>query len=252
MSSRAELVVAALLLFGTASAAPSAEENTQAVPQTATPASEASPASAPAVSQTPAAAEPAAALPPSSSQPAPPAPSESTSATSAPAAQIPASSDFRAKAHEYKSAAEGFHKPSGEITVTADHVEWQTGAMHYTGNVTLTVDTMEMRGADLELKLLEGRLEHAHLTGEPARMNDKGAEGQPPISAVAKRVDYEPATAIVELAGGAQLMRGADRLTGELIRYDVAARRVQAAGTGGSQVKIVIQPPAPPKSATQP
>lgn len=253
MSSRAELVAVALLLFGTASAAPSAEENTQSVPQTATPASEASPTSAPAVSQTPAATDAAPALPPSSSQPVPPAPSETTATSPASAAaQIPASSDFRAKAHEYKSAAEGFHKPSGEITVTADHVEWQTGAMHYAGNVTLTVDTMEMRGADLELKLLEGRLEHAHLTGEPARMNDKGAEGQPPISAVAKRVDYDPATAIVELTGGAQLMRGADRLTGELIRYDVAARRVQAAGTGGSQVKIVIQPPAPPKSATQP
>ncbi len=241
MSCRAELVVVALLLFATAWAAPSAEENTQSVPQSVTAASESSPTSAPAVSQTPAAAEPAPALPPASPE-----------STSAPAGQIPASSDFRAKAHEYKSAAEGFHKPSGEITVTADHVEWQTGAMHYTGNVTLTVDTMEMRGGDLELKLLEGRLEHAHLTGEPARMNDKGAEGQPPISALAKRVDYDPSTAIVELAGGAQLMRGADRLTGELIRYDVVARRVQAAGTGGSQVKIVIQPPVPPKSATQP
>ena len=164
----------------------------------------------------------------------------------------PATADFRAKAHEYKSAAEGLHKPTGEITVTADHVEWQTGAMHYTGNVKLTVDTMEMTGADLELKLVDGRLQHAHLTGEPAHMVDSGVEGAQPISAQSKRVDYDPGTNLVELAGAAQLMRGADRLTGDLIRYDVAARRVQAAGSGGSQVKIVIQPPVPPKSATQP
>jgi lipopolysaccharide export system protein LptA len=163
-----------------------------------------------------------------------------------------AGGDFRAKAHEYRSAIEGFHKPSGEITVTADHVEWQPSAMHYTGNITLKVDTMEMRGSDLELKLMEGRLQHAHLTGEPAQMIDNAAEGQQPISAQAKRVDYDPGTSIVELAGAAQLMRGSDRLSGELIRYDVAARRVQAAGTSGSQVKIVIQPPAPPKSVTQP
>ncbi|HZP12744.1 MAG TPA: lipopolysaccharide transport periplasmic protein LptA [Nevskiaceae bacterium] len=246
MSCRAELLIAALIVVATASAAPSAEEGAQAVPQSVTPASESPAVSAPAVSsETPAVPAPAPAEPAPASTQSPPPPA-------AVAAQPPVSTDFRAKAHEYKSAAEGFHKPTGEITVTADHVEWQTGAMHYTGNVTLTVDTMEMRGGDLELKLIEGRLDHAHLTGEPARMSDKGVEGQPPISAVAKRVDYDPTTAIVELAGGAQLMRGADRLTGELIRYDVAARRVQAAGTGGSQVKIVIQPPAPPKSVTQP
>jgi lipopolysaccharide export system protein LptA len=184
--------------------------------------------------------------PEESAQSVAPAPAEAT------AAAPPSSTDFRAKAHEYKSAAEGFHKPTGEITVTADHVEWQTGAMHYTGNVKLTVDTMEMTGGDLELKLEDGRLQHAHLTGEPAHMIDNGVEGQQPISAQAKRVDYDPATNLVELGGGAQLMRGADRLNGELIRYDVAARRVQAAGGSGGQVKIVIQPPSPPKSPTQP
>ncbi len=152
--------------------------------------------------------------------------------------------DFRSKAFEYRAAGSELHKPRGEITVTADHTEWQqAGVTRCAGNVRLAADTMEMRGDLMELKqAADGRLAQAHVTGEPAQLTDAGADGAPPITAHAKKLDYDAKTNLVELSGGAVLTRGADKLTGESIRYDVASRRVQASGGDSGQVKIVIQP----------
>jgi lipopolysaccharide export system protein LptA len=177
-----------------------------------------------------------------------PAPAQATPPATGEAAPAPAV-DFRSKVYEYKSLTGGLHRPTGEVTVTADRAEWlQAGVMRYTGNVTLSVDTLELRGDGLELKQFDGGLYEAHLTGEPAKLSDAGAEGAPPITAHAKRLDYDARTSIAELAGGAVLTRGSDRLTGENIKYDTAARRVQAAGGSSGQVRIVIQPAPNPKS----
>ena len=153
-------------------------------------------------------------------------------------------SQLRAIGDSYKSAANAPRRPNGPVTVTADRAEWQqAGMMHYNGHVQLSMDTLDLHGDNLELKQLEGGLYEAHLTGEPARLNDSGKDGAPPVSAEGRKIDYDARSAIVELTGGAVLMRGTDHLTGENIRYDVAARRVQAAGGSGGQVRIVIQPP---------
>jgi lipopolysaccharide export system protein LptA len=174
------------------------------------------------------------------------APSESVATAAAEAPTKPADPiDFRAKVYEYRSAGSEFRRPSGEITVTADRTEWQqSGITRCTGNVRLTSDTMELRGDVLELKQFDdGRLSHAHVTGEPAQMSDAAGDNAPPITAHAKKLDYDARTNLVELSGGAVLTRGADKITGESIRYDVAQRRVQASGGNAGQVKIVIQPP---------
>lgn len=137
-------------------------------------------------------------------------------------------------------------RPSGPVTVTADRAEWQqAGLMRYGGHVVLSVDTMEMRGDSLEVKQFDDGQYEAHLSGEPAHMTDSGANGVAPVAAEARQLDYDARTGIVEMTGGALLTRGTDKLSGQSIRYDVNARRVQAAGGGNSQVRIVIQPPPP-------
>jgi lipopolysaccharide export system protein LptA len=168
----------------------------------------------------------------------------------APPASPPVSgSQIRAIGESYKSAANTPRRLNGPVTVTADRAEWQqAGLMRYTGHVQLSVDTIDLHGDSLELKQFENGMYEAHLNGEPSHFNDTGKDGAPPVSAEAQKIDYDARSAIVELTGGAVLMRGTDRLTGENIRYDVAARRVQAAGGSGGQVRIVIQPP-PDKSS---
>jgi lipopolysaccharide export system protein LptA len=155
-----------------------------------------------------------------------------------------AATDVRTAAADLKSRSAALRRPNGPVTVTADRAEWQqAGAMRYAGHVMLAVDTLVMHGQNLELKQFEDGQYEAHLTGEPARLTDAGGEGAPPIAAEARKLDYDARTGMVDLTGGALLSRGSDRLTGENIRYDVNARRVQAAGGDSGQVRIVIQPP---------
>lgn len=247
MRRRAELAVllAATLIATRTGAAPAPDENAAplAVPQT--PNAAPSPGTTPVPAQNPAPDQPA---PPSAAPVQDVAPSAAPAPAAAPMNMTGTSGDFRAKASEYRSAGGEFHKPNGPVTVTADRAEWQqAGIMHYTGNVQLSVDTLELRGDNLELKQFDDGLYQAHLTGDPAHLTDAGAEGSPPIAAQARKLDYDARTSIVELSGGAVLTRGADRLTGENIRYDVAARRVQAAGGNAGQVRIVIHPAPEPK-----
>ena len=43
--------------------------------------------------------------------------------------------------------------------------------------------------------------------------------------------------------GKVRLLRGNDELNSDRIVYDLLARRIQAAGGSGGQVRITIQPP---------
>jgi lipopolysaccharide export system protein LptA len=147
-------------------------------------------------------------------------------------------------------------RPNGPVTVTADRAEWQKGGtMVYSGNVSLLSDTLSLKGDHLELRQKEQGQYEAIINGTPARLDHPGgpaADGSeaPPVSAEAKTLFFDSATSMVELTGGAHLTRGTDEITGDSIHYDVAARRIRAAGGENGQVKIVIQPP--PRKAPAP
>ena len=143
-------------------------------------------------------------------------------------------------------------RPTGPVTVTADRAEWNEGGpMRYSGNVGLSSDTLKLRGETLELlQRAEGEFD-ARVSGKPAQLDHAGQPGASgtaakPVSAQAGELQYDSTTGIVQLIGNARLLRGGDEITGDRIRYDVRARRIQADGGGSGQVKIVIQPP--PKS----
>lgn len=141
--------------------------------------------------------------------------------------------------------------PSGPVTVTADRAEFQKGGvMIYSGNVQLDAEGLGLRGTRLELQQGEGGHYTARIGGTPAQLGHRGglsATGAvlPEVSAQANSLIYDSASGIVEISGGAQLVRGSDRISGEMILYNVAERRIQATGGVGGQVKIVIQPPPP-------
>jgi lipopolysaccharide export system protein LptA len=140
-------------------------------------------------------------------------------------------------------------RPTGPVTVTADRAEWQeSGLTRYTGNVTLTSDTLTLSGQSLELRQFEDGRYEARIAGAPARLTHpapvSAREAQPPISAAARNLHYDSASGLVDVIGDARMARGGDEITGEKIRYNVRQRRIEASGGNGSQVRIIIQPPA--------
>lgn len=137
-------------------------------------------------------------------------------------------------------------RPTGPVTINADRAEWEKGgAMVYTGNVRLESGELKLGGARLMLKQFESGEFEARVDGEPATLDHAGlsanADGtRPPVSAKAKQLTYDSRNDIVEIVGDAVLTRGTDEIKGDKVRYDVARRRIEAAGG----VQIVIQPPA--------
>jgi lipopolysaccharide export system protein LptA len=148
-------------------------------------------------------------------------------------------------------------RPTGPVTVSADRAEWQEGGlMRYSGNVMLTSETLQLSGQSLELRQLDSGRYQAKVTGTPARMSHAAANAQgqpqPAITATARTLNYDSEIGVVEVMGEARMARGGDEITGEHIRYNVPQRRIEAAGGNGSQVRIVIQPPADKPAGNQP
>lgn len=138
----------------------------------------------------------------------------------------------------------GTGRLKGPIKITAQRAELENRKQAvYRGNVKLTADDLTLTGERLELKQpAKGQFE-ARITGGPARLMQAAAGEAPAISASAGTIVYDTQAAVVALSDGAQLERGTDRLSGDSIKYDVAARRISASGSGAGQVQIVIQPP---------
>ena len=138
---------------------------------------------------------------------------------------------------------------SGPVTITAKTGEWQDGVMIYTGDVVMISKTLELRGARMELRQAGGKKApfEITLTGSPATMKHLGATAQDPeVNGRGSKLVYRSATQTIDLSGQAHLERGKDELNGEQVRYDVAARRVQASGGDMGQVRIVIDVPEQP------
>jgi lipopolysaccharide transport protein LptA len=155
-------------------------------------------------------------------------------------------------------------KPSGPITINANHAELvQNNSAVYSGNVTLDSDTLKMDGDRVELKRAADGPYTARVTGAPAHMSHAGdGPDNPPVSAHAKLIVYDSRSAIIDLIGDAQLTRGDDKTTADTIRYYVQERRYEASGSesGSGRVTIVIPQlnsavapaKAPPAGATAP
>lgn len=131
----------------------------------------------------------------------------------------------------------------GPIRITADRLDLeQRDVALYRGNVRLVSQDLTLSGDRLELRQATRGEYEAQLTGAPAHLTHAAQGDLPPMSASAARIVYDTRTAVAELTGGVQLERGTDTLASDSLRYDVAARRITAAGNGGGQVRIVIQP----------
>jgi lipopolysaccharide transport protein LptA len=134
---------------------------------------------------------------------------------------------------------------TGPIKITAERAELERREYAlYRGRVKLVSQDMVLTGDRLELRQPgKGQFE-VRLTGAPARLDHAGDDaGALPVSASAATIVYDTRTATVELSGGVQLARGGDQLAGSQVRYNLAARRITAAGSGEGQVQLTITPP---------
>ncbi len=145
----------------------------------------------------------------------------------------------------------GFLGEDLAVEIEADEAELSEArdTSIYRGHVKLTRGRLSMRGDELRIYRdpKDGRIQ-ATLSGRPAVATHTTPDDSTPVTASARRIVYTTILEILELNGEAQIERGADRLNGDTVRYDVSNARIQADG-GKQKVRIVINPPAAEKPA---
>lgn len=143
---------------------------------------------------------------------------------------------------------------SGPISVQADNAEWRReGVMRYDGSVKLESNGLTLQGQRMELTEIRPGRYRARIVGSPARLQHKATSNEDqPVNAQAANIIYDSGTGELEMDGGVQLNRGADKLSSDRIVYDLLARKIQAAGGAGGQVRITIQPPKSEDTEPQP
>lgn len=148
-----------------------------------------------------------------------------------------------------QALAQGASQPapfSGPISVTADQAEWRReGVMRYEGKVRLESAGLTLEGARMELTQIRAGRYRARIVGSPAQLHHTAtATDDQPVDARASTIVYDSGTGELEMDGQVRLVRGNDELNSDRIVYDLMARRIQAAGGSGGQVRIKIQPPS--------
>ena len=135
------------------------------------------------------------------------------------------------------------------ITLTADRAEWRSeGLMTYEGHAVFVSGALTLSGDRVEIRQIGPGQYQANVTGNPARLVHAAQDKSPAVSAESKTLFLDSKAGLVQLSGGARLVRGAETLSGDSILYDVPGRRIRAAGGKGRvrmEVPAGVLAPAP-------
>lgn len=130
----------------------------------------------------------------------------------------------------------------GPIHINADSAEFTetTGESVYIGNVELRRGNMTMKGNRLKVtRNPKTQALTAILVGQPATITQPDRRTGETITARASQIDYDSVRDMLVMQGNAQIIRGAERMVGQRIRYYVQTQKIV---TDGGRVDIVIDP----------
>ena len=129
------------------------------------------------------------------------------------------------------------------INIEAGHFEMllaEHKAM-YTGGVVAVQGDREIRADNLTVYFSEDNdVVSMVAEGDPATLSDQAAE--PPITVAGATLDYHFEEQRVRVSGGSTLVQGEDRVSAEIIIYDVEAERAQAFSNDGGRVQLTLEP----------
>lgn len=107
------------------------------------------------------------------------------------------------------------------------------------GNVEITQGTLLIRADVARVERVEGRVRRFELDGAPVHLQQE-IEQEGLVIAEARKVEYEVATGIVTLTGGANVEHPQYHISGEVLRYDMNIQHFQGSG-GDADGRIEIR-----------
>lgn len=122
------------------------------------------------------------------------------------------------------------------------------------GGVRIEVEGGTLQSSEATVTFRRNRIAAATVSGEATRFEQRLKNGQL-AEGKARQISYDAASESVTLQGSAALSDGRNDIRGERLIYDLAAQRVSAGSTSGSEerVRITIRPqPTQPEEAPSP
>ena len=123
------------------------------------------------------------------------------------------------------------------INLEADRAELddQKGISTYSGRVTLTQGTLELKGDQLIIRSVNGEPQLITTIGKPGKFKQRPQDKPDDVVATATTIKYDVAEEKIFLDGNALLVQGNQRFSGAHITYDMPADKVKAMGAVGGE-----------------
>ena len=150
----------------------------------------------------------------------------------------------------------GLRMDQGSLGIEADLAEtdkldFTDGVWIFSGNVIVESETANLFCQRARLTFKNHQLITAELSGTPARFEQILEAAEEASSGEANSIVYRLAAGTLELTEDARFSDGANEISGELITYDLIARRLRAGSADSGPVKILIEPPNAVKEKRQ-
>ena len=116
----------------------------------------------------------------------------------------------------------------------------------FRGDVHIVVNRGDLRSNAADITFARKQLASATVTGTPARFTQVDPKTGRLVQGHAQKIEYEVAKGVVTLSQDAWLTDGRNEITGQILKYDIAARSVIAtsADQNSHRVRITITPPS--------
>lgn len=111
------------------------------------------------------------------------------------------------------------------------------------GNVEIRQGTLHITANEAEVSKIDGRVNSVVFRGEPAFL-EQDIEEQGLIQATARVIEYQVASGLVTLTGGADVKHPQYQISGELLTYDLNIQHFQGSsdGKGNGRIHIRLDP----------
>ena len=144
----------------------------------------------------------------------------------------------------------GLRITQGSMSITADYAEtdkidFNDGLWVFNGNVRVEAALSVLTCDTARLNFIAHELEHAELTGAPARFEQTDPETGKVNRGEGKLMIYDLKAGTVTLSDEAVFSDGANRMSSSSITYDLVSQRIRADSGDSGSVRIMIDTNSP-------
>jgi len=137
------------------------------------------------------------------------------------------------------------------IHIRADNAEidQQQGLVIYRGAVRVDQGTLRVTADEMTVEYVEQKVTRITAIGTPAHYQQQIEADKEQVKAHSSTIIYHTQEERLDLKGDAFLTQEGNEITGDLIKYDIVAGKVDAKAENEGPVRMILQP-APRTTAT--